>query len=67
MITDKEINAFIKQRGIKLKGFRRRLKITQQQLSIKSGLGRDKISKMENGKYDYKMASYFKYIQGLKK
>ena len=67
MITDKEINAFIKKRGIALKGLRRRLRITQKQLNSSSGICQKHISEIENGKTDYTMATYYKYMKGLRK
>jgi len=66
MVTDKEITAFIKQRGIKLKGLRRKLKISQQELCKRSGIAQRSISEIENGVHDYKMGTYFKYIKSLR-
>jgi predicted transcriptional regulator len=67
MITDKEINTFLKQHGCKLKKLRRKLQLTQMELHKKTGLAQDIISNMENGHKEYTIVSYYKYVKGLRK
>jgi transcriptional regulator with XRE-family HTH domain len=66
MVTDKEITAFIKKRSINLKGLRRKLKISQQELHRRSGISQKSISEIENGLHDYKIGTYFKYVKSLR-
>ena len=42
----------VNQMGIKIKERREELRMTQEELAIKSGVSRQTISALENGKYD---------------
>jgi transcriptional regulator with XRE-family HTH domain len=61
-----EICNFLKNRGTKLKELRRRLKLTQKQLSSQANLTQKQISLIENG-HDFRMSTYFIYLKGCKK
>lgn len=66
MITNKEIAASLKARGLKLKQIRIIRKLTQQKISDRSGLSRSQIINMEKGRTDYTITSYIKYLKSCK-
>lgn len=67
MLNNREINELLKRKGLKLRHLRRIQRLTQKNISEKSGLTQGQVSKIESGKKDYTITSYIKYTKALRK
>ena len=67
MLNNREINEILRKKGLKLRHLRKVQKLTQQNISDRSGLRRPTVSEIENGKKDYTITSYIKYTKALRK
>ena len=67
MLNNREALEILKKNGIKLNKIRKYKKLTQVEISKRTGLTQCIVSKIESGKTDYSITSYIKYLKALRK
>lgn len=66
IISNKELESFLKKKGLRLRKLRKAIKLNQQQFSERSGITQNQVSQIETGKANMRMITYYKYLIGLR-